>query len=166
MKVIKEFGFRCFVIVVMLSLAFVAWDMSRPVVLSESEILVEDVVECLVQPFSSVFDDTTQSVEQAAPSFNFIWNALLPIIIYIVSIGGFMYLLIEDLKLLKSFSRQNKAARFFWRLWIIILIVMALIPVFFGMQLLMKGFVLAVIATAVFLLAIAILYKLSYNKKK
>jgi sensor histidine kinase YesM len=150
----------------MLSLAFVAYDMSKPIILSDKAILVEDVVECIVQPFVSIFDDGSGDVsELPTQGYNFIFNIFLPIVVYIASIGGFLYLLIEDFKLLKTFSHQNKLARYVWSLWIIVLLGLLMIPIFFGMQLLMKGFVLAVIATAIFLISIAILYRLSYKQK-
>lgn len=164
MKLMKEISFRTFIILVMLSLAFVAWDMSQPVLQQDSEILTQDVVECLVQPFSSVFDD--EGTEEATQGINFLWNILLPIIIYLISIGGFMYLLIDDLKLMNVFTQYNKIARFFWILWIVSLILMLLIPLFFGIQLLMKGFVLAVIATGVFLILMSILYSVSKPQNK
>jgi amino acid transporter len=150
----------------MLSLAFVAYDMSKPIILSDKTILAEDVVECIVSPLVSIFDAGSGDVsELPTQSLNFIFNIFLPIVVYMASIGGFLYLIIEDFRLLKNFSHQNKLARYVWTLWIIILLGLLMIPIFFGMKFLMKGFALAVIATAIFLILIAILYRLSYKQK-
>ncbi|MDF2891359.1 MAG: hypothetical protein K0R80_1726 [Clostridia bacterium] len=137
----KEFSFRCFILLVMLSLVFVAYDMSKPVILMNREILAQS--------------------EMPIQDYDFMLNILLPIFVYLVSIGGFLYLLIEDFKLLKKFTHQNRLAKFVWSLWIIILIGLILIPIFLGFQLLSKSFVLAVIATALFLILIGFLYWLS-----
>ncbi len=167
MKLMREIGFRGFVIIVMLGLAFMAWDMSQPVLKVQNEIMPQDVVTCIVQPFSSVFEDTFEDISVApGQSYNFFSNILLPLIIYIISIGGFFYLLREDFKLLKGFAKSNKTAQFFWSLWILILIALLLIPIFFGMHLLMKGFVIAVIATALLLIILGILYSISYTSGK
>lgn len=167
MRFIKELSFRCFIIVVMLSLAFVAYDMSRPILLNEEQIVAQDVVSYIVQPFAEVFDvETDLDTDLPGKDYNFTLNILLPMVVYFASIGGFLYLLIEDYKLLKTFSRQNRLARYVWTLWIVILIGLTLIPVFFGLQLLMKGFVLAVIATAIFLIILGFLYRLSYKDKR
>jgi hypothetical protein len=167
MKLVKELSFRCFILLVMLSLAFVAYDMSKPVLLNEEEISSQDVAQCIVLSFKAVFDTQGNGVSDLPnKDYNFTLNIFLPIIVYIASIGGFTYLLIEDFKILKTFSHQNKFARYLWTLWIIILIGLILIPIFFGLQLLMKGFVLAVIATAVFLIVVGILYRLTYIAKK
>lgn len=167
MKLIKEVSFRGFVIIVMLGLAFMAWDMSQPVLEVQNEIMPQDVVACIVQPFSSVFGDEFEDISVApGQSYRFFANILLPLMIYIISIGGFIYLLKEDFKLLKRFAKSNKAAHFFWSLWILILMALLLIPLFFGMHLLMKGFVIAVIATALLLIILGILYSISYTSDK
>jgi|GEM_PF-4520946 len=166
MKLMKEIGFRCFIIIVMLSLAFVAFDMSRPILLNDEEIVTQDVVNYIVHPFEEVFDETEADTDLPGKDYNFLLNILLPIVVYFASIAGFLYLLIEDFKLLRTFSRQNWLARYVWTLWIVILIGLTLIPIFFGMQMLMKGAVLAVIATAVFLIILAFLYRLSYKEKR
>lgn len=167
MKLIKEFSFRCFIVMVMLSLVFVAYDMSRPIILNNEEILTQDVINHIVQPFAEVFDvETNADTDLPGKDYNFALNFLLPVIVYFTSIGGFAYLLIEDFKLLKTFSRQNRPARYIWSLWIIILVGLSLIPVFFGLQLLMKGVILAVIATAIFLILISIIYRLSYKSNR
>lgn len=142
MKFIKEFSFRFFIVLVMLSLVFVANDMSKPIIFKGNEIFAQDMLSRI--PIQGT---------------DFILNILLPLLVYIVSIGGFSYLLIEDFKMLKSFSRSNKLARYVWSLWIIILICLLLIPIFFGFHMLINGFALAVITTAVFLIILGILYR-------
>ncbi len=149
MKFIKEFSFRCFIVLVMLSLVFVAFDMSKTIILGEKEILAHHAI-------SKVLNQ----------DYDFILNFLLPIFVYLASIGGFLYLLIEDYKLLKTFTYQNKLAKLLWSLWIIILIGLILIPIFFGLQLLINGFALAIIVTAVFLILIGVLYWVSCKSKK
>lgn len=143
MKFIKEFSFRFFVVVVMLGLAFVANDMSKQLFLNSKEIFSQDFI--LGKPVEGI---------------NFIRDIFLPLVIYLASIGGFFYLLIEDFKMLKTFSKSNKLARFVWSLWIIILICLLMIPIFFGCHLLIGGFAFAVLITAVFLIILAILYRL------
>ncbi|OGO78946.1 MAG: hypothetical protein A2Y23_02295 [Clostridiales bacterium GWB2_37_7] len=167
MKSLKELSFRCFILFVMLSLAFVAYDMSRPALQSENEMTAQDVVHYIVQPFQTQINaDSKKASSLLNKDYNLLLNILLPIIVYIASIGGFMYLLIEDIKMLKTFSSQNKLARNLWCLWIIFLIGLILIPIFFGLQLLMKGIILAIITTAIFLILIGILYKFSYRTSK
>jgi hypothetical protein len=127
----------------MLGLVLVANDMSKQFILNSKEIFIQDFI-------------LGKSVE----GYNFIRDIFLPLVVYLASIAGFFYLLIEDFKMLKTFSKSNKLARFVWTLWIIILICLLMIPIFFGFHLLMSGFALAVITTAVFLVIIAILYRL------
>jgi hypothetical protein len=143
MKIIKELGFRFFIVLVMLGLVLVANDMSKQILLKGNEIFAQDMI-------------SRGPVEGG----NFIYNILLPIVVYLASIAGFFYLLIEDFKMLRTFSHNNKLARTVWSLWIIILICLLMIPIFFGLHLLMSGFALAVILTAVFLIIISILYRL------
>lgn len=143
MKFIKEFSFRLFVVLVMLSLAFVANDMSKQLVFNGHEIFAQAIIGRI----------PTQEI-------NFIRDIFLPLVVYLASIGGFFYLLIEDFKMLKTFSKNNKLARFVWSLWIVILICLLMIPIFFGFHLLLSGFALAVITTAIFLIILAILYRL------
>jgi FlaA1/EpsC-like NDP-sugar epimerase len=167
MKLMKEISFQGFIIIVMLGLAFVAWDMSKPVLRVQSEIMPRDVVTCLVHPFTAAFEYEYADISVApGQGYNFFSNILLPLMIYMVSIGGFIYLLWEDFKLLKRFAKSNKTAKFFWSLWIIILISLLLIPIFFGMHLLMKGFVIAVITTALLLIILGMLYSISYTGSK
>lgn len=169
MNHIKEIAFRVLVIVAMLSLAFVALDMSAPVFRCESELTTMDVIECIKQPFSDVMDDkATETHEISKHGYNFFLNILLPTIIYLVSIGGFLYLLIEDFRLIKTFSKQNSLARFVWILWIFVLICLMLIPIAFGIKLFIKSFILAVLATAIFLIVISFLYSISstLNRKR
>lgn len=160
MKLLKEISFRLFIVLVMLSLVFVAYDMSKPIISSEGGILTQDVIQC-------IFDDTDE-IENSVPSqgYNFVFNILLPILVYLASIGGFLYLLIEDFKLLKKFTKKNRLAKYLWILWMIVLVGLMLIPIFFGFQMVMKGFVLAVIATAIFLILIGILYWMSCKVKR
>jgi hypothetical protein len=127
----------------MLALVLVASDMSKQILLKGNEIFAQDMLSRM--PFEGT---------------NFLFNILLPIVVYIASIGGFFYLLIEDFKMLKTFSRNNKLARYIWSLWIIILICLLMIPIFFGLHLLVSGFALAVITTAIFLIILGILYRL------
>lgn len=143
MKFVKELSFRLFILVVMLALVLVANDMSKQMLLKGNEIFAQDMLSRM--PLEGT---------------NFLYNILLPIVVYVASIGGFFYLLIEDFKMLKTFSRNNKLARYVWILWIIILICLLMIPIFFGLHLLMSGFALAIITTAVFLIVLAILYRL------
>lgn len=167
MKLVKEVSFRGFVIIVMLGLALVAWDMSKPVLEVQNEIMPRDVVTCLVQPFTAAFEDEYEDISVApGQDYNFFSNILLPLMIYMVSIGGFIYLLWEDFKQLKHFAKSNKTAKFFWSLWIIILISLLLVPIVFGMHLLMKGLVIAVIATALLLIILGMLYSISYTAGK
>jgi amino acid transporter len=120
----------------------VANDMSKPLILKGNEIFAQDMLN-----------------RNPVQGTDFILNILLPLLVYIVSIGGFSYLLIEDFKMLKSFSHHNKLARYVWCLWIMILICLLLIPVFFGIHMLVNGFSLAVITTIVFLMILGILYR-------
>lgn len=142
MKFLKELSFRFFIILVMLSLVFVANDMSKPIISKGNEIFAQDMLNRIPLQGS-----------------DFILNILLPLLVYIVSIGGFSYLLIEDYKMLKTFSRSNKLARYIWSLWIIILICLLLVPIFFGLNMLINGFALAVIITTVFLIILGVLYR-------
>ena len=143
MKFIKEISFRLFIVLVMLGLVFVANDMSKQLILNSKEIFGQDM-----------------SITMPLQRSNFVLDILLPLIVYLSSIGGFFYLLIEDFKMLKTFSESNKLARYVWSLWIIILIGLLMLPIFFGLHLLASGFTLAVIVTAVFLIILAILYRL------
>lgn len=143
MKIIKEISFRFFVVLVMLGLAFVANDMSKPMVLKSNEIFSQYIIN-----------------RMPIQGYDFIQDILLPLVVYLASIGGFSYLLIEDYRMLRSFSRSNKLARYIWCLWIVILICLLMIPIFFGLHMLLNGFALAIITTAVFLIILGILYRL------
>lgn len=166
MKTIKEVGYRCLILFVMISLTFVAYDMSKPALLSEDEMLNKNTVECIVQSFSTLWDNKHEEVDRLpVHGYNFFSDMLLPVIIYLISIGGFIYLLIEDFKMIRLFTNKNRLAKYLWILWIILLICLILIPIFFGMQLIMRSFALAVTATAIFLILTAILYRLAANAK-
>jgi hypothetical protein len=166
MRIVREISFRFLIVFVMLSLSFIALDMSRPILVNEGEITAQEVVQCLVQPISLLLEPNYEA-NQDLPNkdYSFSLNILLPIIVYLASIGGFLYLLIEDYKILRSFSKQNRLAKLAWTVWLIVLIMLILIPLFFGLQLIMKGFALAVVATIILLIVLWILYKLSLRRK-
>lgn len=167
MKFLKEFGFQCFVFLVLLSLIFVGWDLSQPIINSEARIEAEDVVECIVYPFTNAVDSKDQAIQTVVePSFSFFFNIVIPIVIYLICAGGFIYLLLENLRLLKACSYQSKAGKLLWFLWLGILGAAILLPILFGAQLVMKGIILAVIATAIFLLMLSIISKIGSPNKK
>lgn len=167
MKFLKEFGFQCFVFLVLLSLIFVGWDLSQPILCSETQIEAKDVVECIVYPFANTVDDKDKPLKEiAAPSFSFVFNILIPIAIYVICAGGFIYLLIENLRLLKACSYQSRIGKFLWILWLGILGAAILLPILFGAQLIMRGIILAIIATTIFLLMLALISRLGNSNKK
>ncbi|MDF2519711.1 MAG: hypothetical protein K0R84_339 [Clostridia bacterium] len=165
MKFAREFGFQCFVFVVLICLLLVGWDLSRPIINTETAIRAEDVVECIVYPFTNTEDDNSGEFDEiSAPEFHFFTNIVIPITIYILCAGGMIYLLIENLRLLKVCSYQSAPGRFLWIVWLIVLGAAVLLPVIFGAQLIMKGVILAVIATVIFLLILGIITRLSHLK--
>lgn len=167
MNIVKEISYRLFIVFVMLCLAFVALDMSQPVIARDEQISAKEVIECFTQPFTEILNlKNVKDTDLPGKDYNFTLNILLPIVVYIASIGGFFYLLIEDYKILRSFSRQNRLARIIWTLWLVILILLIFIPAFFGFQLLLKGLALAVLATIIFLIVIGVIYWLSYRTKR
>jgi hypothetical protein len=167
MKFLKELGFQCFVFIVLLSLIFVGWDLSQPIINSDAQIKADDVVECIVYPFTNAADNTGKDFQDTAePGFSFLFNIVLPITIYIICAGGFIYLLIENLRLLKACSYQSKIGKLLWFLWLGVLGMTILLPILFGAQLLMKGIILALIATAIFLLILSLISKLGGDHKK
>ncbi len=167
MKFLKEFSFQCFVFLVLLSVIFVGWDLSKPILYNEAQIRAEDVAECIVNPFVNAEDDKDKKLQEVAePGFSFLFNIVLPLSIYIACAGGLIYLLLENLRLLKACSYQSKPGKLLWSLWLGILGAAILIPLIFGAQLLSKGFILAVIATVIFLLLLGILSRLGNNNKK
>lgn len=167
MKFLKEFGFQCFVFLVLLSLIFVGWDLSQPIINSEAQIQAEDVVECIVYPFTNTADNVAKGPQPIAePGFSFFFNIVIPIAIYIVCAGGFIYLLIENLRILKACSYQSKIGKLLWMLWLGILGAAIILPIIFGAQLVMKGLILALIATAIFLLILSLISKLGSTDKR
>lgn len=165
MKFLKEFSFQCFVFLVLMSLIFVGWDLSQPILCSETQIEAKDVVECIVYPFANAVDDNGKIPPEASePGFSFFFNILLPIAIYLICAGGFIYLLIENLRLLKACSYESKIGKVLWILWLGVLGASILLPILFGAQLVMKGLILALIATTVFLLMLSIISRIG-NKK-
>lgn len=167
MKFLKEFSFQCFVFLVLFSLLFVGWDLSKPILYSEAQISAEDVAECIVNPFVNAEDDKDKSVpEITEPGFSFLFNIVLPLSIYIACAGGLIYLILENLKLVKACSYQSKPGKLLWYLWLGVLGAAILIPILFGVQLISKGFILAIIATVIFLLLLSIISRLGNKDKK
>lgn len=167
MKFLKEFSFQCFVFLVLLGLIFVGWDLSQPILNSEAQIQAEDVVECIVYPFTNAVDNKDNMPQPITePGFSFFFNIVIPIAIYIICAGGFVYLLIENLRILKACSYQSKIGRLLWILWLGVLGAAILLPILFGAQLVMKGLVLALIATVIFLLILSIISKLGNTSMK
>lgn len=167
MKFLKEFSFQCFVFLVLFSLLFVGWDLSKPILYSEAQISAEDVAECIVNPFVNAEDDKDKNVpEVTEPGFSFLFNIVLPLSIYIACAGGLIYLILENLKLVKACSYQSKPGKLLWYLWLGVLGAAVLIPILFGVQLISKGFILAIIATVIFLLLLSIISKLGNKDKK
>lgn len=167
MKFLREFSFQCFVFLVLFSLLFVGWDLSKPILYNEAQISAEDVAECIVSPFVNAEDDKDKNVQEIAePGFSFLFNIVLPLSIYIACAGGLIYLLLENLRLLKVCSYQSKSGKLLWYLWLGILGAAILIPILFGAQFVSKGFILAIIATVIFLLLLGIISRLGNKNKK
>lgn len=167
MKFLKDFSFQCFLFLILLSVIFVGWDLSKPILYSEAQIKAEDVAECIVSPFVNAEDDKDKDLQEiATPGFSFLLNIVLPLSIYIVCAGGLIYLLLENLRLLKACSYQSRLGRLLWSLWLGILGAAILIPILFGAKLVSKGFILAIIATVIFLILLGIISKLGNKNIK
>jgi hypothetical protein len=155
MKLARSIIYRCFILIFMLLLTFIAFDMSQPALSSEYQSVTVDIIEDMPKPEDLPTKD-----------YSFTYNIALPMAVYLASISGFIYLLLEDFNKLKLFSKYNSLTKLAWSIWILILIIATIAPIIFGLQLLMKSFDLAFAATVIYVVFLGILFSLTTRRMR
>lgn len=123
----------------MLGLVFVAFDLSGPAAVTFDKVDEQSAVK-VFSSLSKIIqhaDDEAAAVAEA--NIDYIINIVLPFIIYLLACGGFIFLILENLRLWKTMNRIRPVNKLMWTVWIIVLGLMCLLPVYLGTSLLFEG---------------------------
>jgi hypothetical protein len=123
----------------MFGLVFVAFDLSVPTTAALDKVDEQTAVK-VFQSFSKIIqngDDPSPDIAEA--NINYFINILLPFIIYLLACGGFIFLIIENIRLWKTMNLIKPANRLMWTSWIVILGLLSLLPVYLGTSLIFEG---------------------------
>jgi hypothetical protein len=121
MKLIRESAYQFLVLAAALGLVFVAYDLS-----------------CSLSA-AKVFYSFSRVIPSSDANINYMAKIVLPFVIYLLSCGGFMFLILENIRLWRSMSFITPANKLLWTLWIGILALMCLLPVYLGTSLIFEG---------------------------
>lgn len=122
----------------MFGLVFVASDLSAPAAAFDKidEQTAVKVFSSLSQVLQNA-DDNSGELSEA--NLSYFKNILLPFIIYLLACGGFIFLILENIRLWKIMIQIKPISRLVWAAWVIALGLMSLLPVYLGASLLFEG---------------------------
>jgi uncharacterized membrane protein len=128
--------------VAVFGLVFVALDMSAPA----SEVTV-------FSPFSQVLKNADdEPAELFGADTGYFRNILLPFAIYLLSCCGFIFLILENIRLWRMMNQIRPLNKLMLTIWIILLGLMFLLPVCLGTNLIFEGLWYIFVVIAVILL--------------
>lgn len=139
LKLIREFAYQCLILVTALGLVFVAFDLSGPAAVTFDKVDEQTAVKVfssLSKIIQSAGDDPAKT---AVANINYFINIVLPFIIYIFACGGFLFLILENIRLWKSMNRIKPVNKLVWTIWVTALGLMSLLPVYLGTSLIFEG---------------------------
>ncbi len=120
-------------------LVFVAFDLSDPAAAAFDKVDEQTAVK-VFSSLSKIIqnaDDTSADIAEA--NINYFINTVLPFIIYLLACGGFIFLILENIRLWKTMNRLKPVNRLMWTLWIVALGLLSLLPVYLGTSLIFEG---------------------------
>jgi len=139
LKLLKEFAYQCLLLVTVFGLVFVAFDLSATTAAAFDKVDENTAVK-VFSSLSSVLQDTKDGSGTVSGSdISYLRNILLPFIIYLLSCGGFLFLISENIKLWRTVNRIRPISKLMWAVWIVILVLMSLLPVYLGTSLIFEG---------------------------
>jgi len=125
--------------VTVFGLVFVAFDLSGPAAIAFDKVDENTAVKVFL-PHSQVPQNTDdESGEIAESGISYFKKILLPFIIYMLACGGFLFLIFENIKLWKTLNRIKPVSKLMWTVWIVILGLLSLLPVYLGTSLIFEG---------------------------
>jgi len=125
--------------VTIFGLVFVAFDMSAPNTSAFDKVDEQTAVK-VFSSFSKIIqtvDDPSPDIAEA--NINHFINTVLPFIIYLLACGGFVFLILENIRLWKTMNQIKPVNRLMWTIWIVILGLLSLLPVYLGTSLIFEG---------------------------
>lgn len=120
-------------------LVFVAFDMSAPNTSAFDKVDEQTSVK-VFSSFSEIiqkFDDPSPDIAEA--NINYLINTVLPFIIYMLACGGFIFLILENIRLWKTMSLMKPVNMLMGTTWIVMLGLLSLLPVYLGTSLIFEG---------------------------
>jgi hypothetical protein len=152
LKFIKELAYQCLILAAVLGLVFVAADLSSPAASIFDKIDEQTAVK-VFSPFSNLLENTDDTPAEAAKAnIQYLKNVLLPFLIYLTACGGFIFLIMENIRLWKSMNQLSGANKLILTIWIIVLGLMCLLPVYLGTSMINVGLWYIFIVAAILLL--------------
>ena len=139
MKFLREFAYQCLILVTIFGLAFVAFDLSVPTTAAFDKVNEQTAVK-VFQSFSKIIqsgDDTSADIAEA--NINYFINIILPFIIYMLACGGFIFLILENIRLWKTMNLIKPVNKLMWTSWIVVLGLLSLLPMYLGTILIFEG---------------------------
>ena len=123
----------------MFGLVFVAFDLSAPAAAVLDKVDEQTAVK-VFSPLSQVLQNSdVKSGELSEANISYLKNILLPFIIYLLACGGFIFLILENVKLWKMMNQIKPISKLMWAIWIVALGIMSLLPVYLGSSLIFEG---------------------------
>ncbi|MHB1393044.1 MAG: hypothetical protein ACYCYE_08210 [Clostridia bacterium] len=139
LKFLREFAYQCLILVTVFGLVFVAFDLSDPAAVAFEKVDEQTAVK-VFQPFSKTIQSGNDtSADIAEVNVNYFINILLPFIIYLLACGGFIFLILENIRLWKMMNLIKPVNRLMWTTWIVVLGLLSLLPVYLGTSLIFEG---------------------------
>lgn len=139
LKILREFAYQCLILVTILGLVFVAFDLSGLTAAAFDNVDEQTAVKVFSSLSQVLKNADDKSGGVAEVNMSYFKNTLLPFIIYLLACGGFIFLILENIRLWKLMYQIKPISKLMWALWIVALGIMSLLPVYLGTSLLFKG---------------------------
>lgn len=139
LKLIKESAYQLLILVTVIGLTFVAFDLSGPAAVTFEKVDEQSAVKVFSSLSKIIQDIGDETTETARANIGYFKNIVLPFLIYLLACGGFMFLILENIRLWRAMNCIKPVNKLMWTIWIAILGLMSLLPVYLGTSLIFEG---------------------------
>ncbi len=139
MKILREIAYQCLILVTVFGLVFVAYDLSTPAADAFDKVDEHTAVKVFSPLYKALLNSDDESLGLSEANISYLRNVLLPFIIYLLSCCGFIFLILENIRLWKMMNQVKPISKLMWTVWIIVLGLMSLLPVYLGTNLIFEG---------------------------
>ncbi|MFZ5354499.1 MAG: hypothetical protein ACOZCL_17485 [Bacillota bacterium] len=149
MKLYRELFYQAFVLFTVICITFVAWDMGSSVLNSTSN-FVNDVAQAAFSPLSESLHNYVIPTKD-----NHIMTIYIPAVLFVLATGGYSYVFLENLRLLRHHWNRSPVLKCLWLIWIAALFCIGIVTMILSIQLLLEGVLVALIGLTAYILILA-----------